>query len=458
MREPDRGALANPGRWLWGILGLAVVVRVVAALYLGNTVAPLPGTADQLSYHALALRVLEGHGFSFGTGWWPATPAGQPTAHWSYLYVLFLAGTYALAGPSPLVARLVQAVAVGILLPLLTYRVALRLFGRRVGLVAAALSATYAYFVYYAAALMTESLFIVAVLWSMDLAMELGASARAAEGSTGRRHWLTLGAGLGIAILLRQAVAVCVPVVLAWVAWRLRVRVEKPLLASRASRGSLLGGSVLSLLVIAACILPWTVRNYRAFHQFVPLNTNAGFAFYWGNHPIHGTAFVPILPGDGSLYGRLIPHDLAALNEAEMDRALLQRGIRFVAEDPVRYLLLSLSRGKEYLRFWPAREASGPANWARALSFGLCLPLMLAGILLSLRRSPALPSSERLPARAGTWLMLSVVAVYSLTHLLTWTLVRYRLPIDALLMPFAALALVRSFDVVVEYNSPGESR
>jgi len=77
---------------------------------------------------------------------------------------------------------------------------------------------------------------------------------------------------------------------------------------------------------------------------------------------------------------------------------------------------------------------------------------------LSLRRSPALPSSERLPARAGTWLMLSVVAVYSLTHLLTWTLVRYRLPIDALLMPFAALALVRSFDVVVEYNSPGESR
>ena len=66
----------------------------------------------------------------------------------------------------------------------------------------------------------------------------------------------------------------------------------------------------MTLAVIVACVLPWTVRNYKAFGQFVPLNTNAGFVFFWGNHPIHGTNFIPILPSDSDQvnYGTLLPH------------------------------------------------------------------------------------------------------------------------------------------------------
>ena len=41
-------------------------------------------------------------------------------------------------------------------------------------------------------------------------------------------------------------------------------------------------------------------------------------------------------------------------------------------------------------------------------------------------------------------MLLGFAAGYTLIHCLTWTLVRYRLPVDALLVPFAALALVRS--------------
>lgn len=437
---------------------MAVAVRIAAAFYLGNTVTPLPGTADQVSYHTLALRVLEGHGFSFGTGWWPATPAGQPTAHWSYLYVLFLAAIYAVAGPAPLVARLVQAVAVGILLPLLTFRITRRLFGRRVGLAAAAVSALYAYFVYYAATLMTESFFIVAVLWSVDVAMGLAATDGMPGTARGVLRWMALGLGLGIAVLLRQAVLVCVPVVLGWLAWRAGARASGSPRAYRTGLGPLVRGMTLALLIVAACILPWTVRNYRVFHQFVPLNTNAGFAFYWGNHPIHGRHFVPILPGDGSLYGQLIPGDLGALNEAQMDKALLRRGLGFVAEDPVRYALLSVSRAKEYVKFWPSRDSGNVGNWARVLSFGLCLPFMLAGLLWSVWKPRTQPVREWFAMRAGTWLLLGVAVVYSLAHVLTWTLVRYRLPVDALLIPFAALALVRSVDFVAGTGSPGELR
>ena len=154
-------------RWLAVIVGLGIAVRLAASWYLGDTLRGLPGTADQFSYHNLALRVLSGHGFTFAENWWPMTAAGAPTAHWSYLYTLFLAGVYRLFGPEPLAARLVQVLLLGVLHPYLAYRIGRMLFGRMEGLLAAALTAFYTYFVYYEASLMTEGFYITAVLASL---------------------------------------------------------------------------------------------------------------------------------------------------------------------------------------------------------------------------------------------------------------------------------------------------
>jgi hypothetical protein len=38
-------------------------------------------------------------------------------------------------------------------------------------------------------------------------------------------------------------------------------------------------------------------------------------------------------------------------------------------------------------------------------------------------------------------LLILFALVYSGVHILTWTLIRYRLPVDAVLIPFAGLAL-----------------
>lgn len=430
-------------RWLWAIVSAAVALRLGAALYLGNDIALLPGTADQLSYHSLALRVLEGQGFSFGTGWWPATSPDQPTAHWSYLYVLFLSAVYGVVGPHAVAARIIQAIVAGVLQPLLTFVIARRLFGRRVALASAFIVAGYAYFVYYAGALMTESFFIVALLWSLDSAMRLGTVDSSCAKPQRLWRWLNLGLALAVATLLRQAILVCVPMILGWVAWResARWRGGAPRVR-RAALASLARGLGATLLIMALCILPWTIRNYRAFHEFVLLNTNAGFAFYWGNHPIHGNTFIPILPGDGSRYGTLVPDDLRSLNEAQMDRALLGRGLQLVADEPWRYVRLSISRGREYLKFWPSSDSGTLSNVARVASFGLCAPFMLVGLYLGVRKSVPGGSPREQTRRAYMRLVLSVALVYSLVHVLTWTLVRYRLPIDALLLPFAAVPMV----------------
>ena len=111
------------GRFLWSVILVSIVLRVGGAIYLGNMVEEVPGTQDQISYDALAQNVVAGEGFVFDDYWYPFTPPKTPTAHWSFLYTSYLAGIYFVAGHHPLIARLIQAVLVGALMPWLVYRI-----------------------------------------------------------------------------------------------------------------------------------------------------------------------------------------------------------------------------------------------------------------------------------------------------------------------------------------------
>jgi hypothetical protein len=435
LATPSASFVTRPAVLLAAIIALSVIARLGAAVYHGPTIEPLPGVTDQISYHELAVRVIDGHGFTFGTGWWPATRANQPTAHWSFLYVLFLAAVYTVAGPVPLVARVLQAVIVGILHPLLVWRVGNRVFGSAVGLVSAAMAGLYGYFIYYGGALVTESLYTVAFLWVLDLATLIAFAARDGRRSSAR-FWALLGLACGAATLLRQVFLLVLPLILVWMAWQmLRSRRGG---RSFATLPALARGMALTVAIVAACVLPWTARNYRAFHEFVPLNTNAGFVFFWANHPVHGSSFIPILGTGPVNYWSILPREYRSLNEAQLDRALLRRGLEFVAQDPMRYVRLSISRAREYFRFWPSAETSIAGNVIRLLSFGLLAPLVLCGFVAAfLRRGEGDGRGA-----AGAVLLVVVAATYAAVHLLTWTLIRYRLPVDAIVMPFAGCCLV----------------
>jgi hypothetical protein len=428
------------------ILLLAVLVRVGSALFQGEAVETLPGVYDQVSYDSLARRVVEGHGFSFGEDHWPATRAGEPTAHWSFLYTLYLAGVYALFGAHPLIARLIQAVIAGLLHTWLAWRIGRRLFGNSAGLIAAALSAFYIYFFYYAGSLITEPFYLTCVLWVFDVTLRLAADHPRASQQPNQRwkQWLELGLAVGVTALLRQLFLLFVPFLYLWLWWQLAQphrstsndepwwqRWLKPI-----------GGFVVATLLIALLIAPWTVRNYRAFGTLVPLNTNAGYVFFWGNHPIYGTHFIGILPADGPSYYQLIPKELLPLNEAKLDQALLKLGLQFIKDDPRRYLLLSVSRVQEYFKFWPSADSGRVSNLARVGSFGLMLPFMLYGLYLTLVVRLRTYTTEQ---RATLFLLCLFMVVYTSIHLLTWTLIRYRLPVDTLLLLFAAVGLLHIF-------------
>ena len=105
-----------------------------------------------------------------------------------------------MTGFHPLAVRLIQAIACGILMPWLTYRLARRAFpappqstinhqpstinnhpltiNNSLPLLAALLAATYAYFILYSAMVQTEAFFICALLWSLERSLALGCRRR----------------------------------------------------------------------------------------------------------------------------------------------------------------------------------------------------------------------------------------------------------------------------------------
>ena len=383
----------------------AILLRVPAAVYMGDQVSVLPGIQDQVSYDALARSLLAGQGFSFTQKWYPFTPANTPTAHWSFAYPLYLAGVYTVFGYHPLVARLLQGIVGSAMISLLVYLIGRRVMDERTGLVAAGLTAIYGYFIYYNVALMTETFFIVCVLLSLYLSLQLKE-----QPTLGR--WVGLGLTLGVATLLRQTILLFVPFLMVWLFVELK---NGPVRWWHFS---------IPVVIMTLMIAPWTIRNYKVYQQFLPLNSNVGYALYASNNPNLGTDWRNediVVP---------IPQELNGQNEAQLNNALTRKGVEFILADPRRYVLLTLDKSLEYFKFWPLEESSLISNLTRVLSFGLFLPFMALGLYLSFSR----------------WRSFALLYLFNVihtgVHLLSWPAPRYRLPVDAVSMIFVGLALI----------------
>jgi hypothetical protein len=451
-------------RWLILILAISVAARLGSALMMGDRVEVLPGVYDQVSYHNLAIRLLSGHGFTFDQDWWPATPAGQPTAQWSYLYTFYLVGLYTIFGVHPLVARVIQAVATGLLMPWLAYRLAGKVFGTSpttssdntriggmewVGLFAAGWVAVYGYFVYYSGALMTEMFYTTGILGILDCGLRIADCIRK-ESTVPKRDWLILGLLIGATAMLRQVTLFFVPVLFLWLLW-VRLGRERFWKATWV----VARGGLLSAIVMIVLILPVTLWNYHQFNRFVLLNTNAGSAFFWANHPVEGYVFKSLYTSDMPTYQQVIPPELRNLNEAALDQALMKLGVGFVLANPLRYASLTITRFPAFFEFWPSGDSSLVSNITRVLSFGLALPFMLIGfflwLLAQLRKQRFWPELGELLRAPGSLLVLFILC-NSGVYLLSWAMIRYRLPQDAVGLIFAAFGVSGLIKTLKDYT------
>jgi 4-amino-4-deoxy-L-arabinose transferase-like glycosyltransferase len=179
--------------------------------------------------------------------------------------------------------------------------------GARAGVVAAAIAAVYPPLVWICAYVLSEALYsTLALLTALLLDAALDRAGGLPERGGGRA--LTAAAGLtaGLAILVRPAMLVFLPLAALWL-----IAYRRPSLAA--------------ILVVTslAAITPWTVRNFRVYGTFVLIASEGGVTFWTGNHPL--------ARGEG---------DLAAnpeIKRAELDFRRAHEGVSAEALEPLYY-------------------------------------------------------------------------------------------------------------------------
>jgi hypothetical protein len=181
-------------------------------------------------------------------------------------------------------------------------------------------------------------------------------------------------------------------------------------------------GSIFAALVFLACIAPWTIRNQRVFHTFIPLRGNFGAELYMGNGPgSRGLLMETEHPFQAPDQLRLY----ASLGEV---RYIAMRGAaarQFIAAHPAHF---AADTARRIFFFWfgvPQADVAPAVEAGRVLNYAFISLAGLLGLALALR--------NRVPA-AG--LFAWAILLLPMTYYFITVGARFRHPLEPLLCIF----------------------
>jgi hypothetical protein len=378
----------------------------------------------------VAKAIAAGQGFAsplrmFDTG---------PTAWFTPIYPYFVAGIFKIWGIFSDTSRLVIettncAFAALTVIPI--HGIAKRTFGNNVAVGAAW---TWVF-------LPTSLVFPITWIWDTALAALILAlifwATLAMRDAKTTLHWLGYGALWAIGVLINPSLLSLLPFLLAWAIW-----------PSRGNRSTWMKFSAATLLVFMIGLVPWTIRNYRVFGKFIVLRSNFGLELWLGNNPEVTDTWSPTLH----------PND----SRAEAEKYKQMGEIAFMAEKQREAFTFMRSHPADTLRFmfrrfvnnWLAITDSPADMWANSplylkafivMNFLLSLFTML-GALFAYRSDP----DEAFP-------YAMVLLVFPLIFYLTHSSLRYRFPMDPIMMILAAYGVAYPISQWLERSSPQAS-
>jgi len=236
------------------------------------------------------------------------SPEGRPTAWWPIGYPLLLSLFFRILGVKVWVAQVINA-GILTLTMVLTFYWVRDLMGIRIAQKAALVLTLLPSQTFYAVPLMSDMFFgllLLALLWVIT------------KKATGYNASLA-GLLLGLAMLTRPTL-LFFPLVL------LLYRLVRDKDWKRA-----LVHAVIIILAAEAVLLPWQIRNYRLFHQFVLVSTNGGHHLWMGNNPQARGGFLPV---EWHATRQQLKY-MSTLSEAEADRYALRQGLNYIAQHPL---------------------------------------------------------------------------------------------------------------------------
>jgi 4-amino-4-deoxy-L-arabinose transferase-like glycosyltransferase len=397
---------------------LALVLGAAAALRLAHWAA----VAEQPFFARLAMDSQEYDRWARALAagdWLGAEPFFQAP-----LYPYLVALVYRLAGPSTDAVYLLQiAVAVAALAALA--RAADRLLGPPHGLVAAALGAVYAPFVFHDVQLLKESFAVAATCLLLAALAAARAGGRAAI-------WLGAGAVLGVLALLRENALLLAPLLVLLALRRAERR------ASLVRVAAFVAGLALPLVPVAA-------RNAALGGGFLPTTWQGGVNFWIGNNPHADGTYRPVSPGKQvPALERAEPRRIAeaetgrSLSGAEVSRFWRDRSLRWAAREPAAFARLQLAKTRLYLSWYEWPDAVD-YYWTKSISPALALPLAEFGSVSLLALAGFVLARRRWRELAPVWLFEIGWAASTIVFFL---FARYRLPAVPGLLVLAAVPLV----------------
>jgi 4-amino-4-deoxy-L-arabinose transferase-like glycosyltransferase len=251
------------------IAGFAFVLRMFL-VYLAARFGPKPARANLpygLELGRVARAIAAGQGFSSPL----LTTDSGPTAWFTPIYPYFVAGIFKLWGIYSATSHIIIqtlncAFAALTIIPL--HGIAKRTFGN-----GAAIGAAWTW-VFLPTALYYPMLWVWdTTLMALIFSLIFWATMAMRE-KRGVLAWAAYGALWAVGVLINPSILSLFPFFLAWMVWEARKAVipwAKPAAAA--------------LLVFTICLVPWTIRNYRVFGKFIVLRSNFGLELWLGNNP-----------------------------------------------------------------------------------------------------------------------------------------------------------------------------
>jgi 4-amino-4-deoxy-L-arabinose transferase-like glycosyltransferase len=391
----------NLRKALIGILALGLIVRISAMLLLQTWIFP---NDRDFSYEEgeIAYALANGQGYSFPQMNRPVGPSGAmikpdypvPTAWKAPLnpaimgLAFWIFGSYSAKAAAAL--ELFQVV-VSLLTCYVIFQLGKVLFDKWVGLIAALIFALYPVSIHFAVQKVEyPTLFTLLGLVILQQTIILSKRPSLVRG-------LLLGTVAGIAVLLNPVILAFCPFGLLWLVWRCQGEWRTRLKLA-----------VAIVACSAAVVAPWIIRNYLVFDRFVFVRSNLAREFVNGNRG-----------GDG--------REHLEGNEAEAAVVFRQKAFNVVFKRPAELLRRATLRSRY---FWTSLGGGeGRLLLVVGAAYYSVLCLGMAGIWLA-RRHP------------NTELPLIYLLSMPIPYYLTWAgYVRFRFPIDPILILFASLVL-----------------
>jgi 4-amino-4-deoxy-L-arabinose transferase-like glycosyltransferase len=263
QRVAVRDRLRSVPKALYGVLAVALVLRVAWALYVQEEPSNF---GDPIIYLNSARGIADGVGYRLFLSTYPT--AFHPIGYPGWLAgIVWAAKTIGLERHDTLLITLAQAL-LGTASVALLYAIARRLFDHRVAIIAAALTACFPNLIFYSGLIYSETLYVFGILlavwivvradWNPVPSLPVIALFGLVVGFTTlvRPFTLPLPLFLGIALLRAGA------------RWADTARVV-----------------AIALGIAVLVLVPWTIRNSRALDAFVPVSTNLGDTLCLDNSP-----------------------------------------------------------------------------------------------------------------------------------------------------------------------------